>query len=406
MRPRVDSAEERLARLLDLQSLLAQLSRDISPALELQPVLHTVLEAMRSLVEFRGGSICLVDDAGNVRMAAADPPASADVLAAWVPVGTGLAGRVISTGLAVYSADLDHDARVGPALRHLGSNREVASYLAVPLVTLGRVTGLVQVDSPERDAFDEADLQVLELLASQVAGAIESARRHEQVVELERLKSDFIARASHELRTPLTIVSGFTETLLGLWTDLDEADRTQILRRMQHATQRLQRLVEELLTVAGYEAGVIAPHPKRVLLGEVLEQVRADALHPDHVTVDCPEDLAVVADPKLLAHALRLLVDNALKYAGDAHVVAAVEAETGDTLVAVVDHGPGVPPVLRDHVFERFTRGDDSSPGMGLGLPLVKMLAGDVGARVELDHPREGGAVFRLRFPLKENERF
>lgn len=399
MRPRVDSAEERLARLLDLQSLLAQVSRDISPALELQPVLHTVLEAMRSLVEFRGGSICLVDDFGNVRMAAADPPASADVSAARVPVGSGPAGRVISTGLAVYSADLDHDAGVDPALRQLGSNRGILSYLAVPLVTLGRVTGLVQVDSPSRDAFDEADLQVLELLASQVAGAIESARRHEQVVELERLKSDFIARASHELRTPLTIVSGFTETLLGLWPTLDDADRTQILHRMQNATQRLQRLVEELLTVAGYEAGVIAPHPSRVLLLEVLEQVRADALHPDRVTVDCPANLVVVADPKLLAHALRLLVDNALKYAGDAQLVTAVEADTGDTVIDVVDHGPGIPPVLRDRVFERFTRGNDSQPGMGLGLPLVKMLAGDCGARVELDHPREGGAVFRLRFP-------
>jgi signal transduction histidine kinase len=399
VRQRVDNAEERLARLFDLQSLLAQVSRDIGPALELQPVLHTVLEAMRSLVDFRGGSICLVDEVGNVRMAAADPPAGPDVLAASVPAGTGLAGRVIASGLAVSSPDLDDDERVDPALRRLGTNGGVVSYLAVPLVTLGRVTGLVQIDSPERDAFDDADLQVLELLASQVAGAIESARRHEQVVELERLKSDFIARASHELRTPLTIVGGFTETLLALWPELDDDERTQILHRMQNATQRLQRLVDELLTVAGYEAGLISPHPVPVSLCDVLGQVQDDALHPDRVTVDCASSLAVVADPKLLTHALRLLVDNALKYAGDAQLVAVVEADTGDTIVEVVDHGPGIPPVLRDRVFERFIRGHDSNPGMGLGLPLVKMLAGACGAGVELHHPPDGGAVFRLRFP-------
>jgi signal transduction histidine kinase len=400
VRQRVDTAEERLARLLELQSLLATVSRDIGPTLELGPVLHTVLDAMRSLVAFRGGSICLIDETGNVRMAAADPPASPEVLAARVPIGEGLAGRVISSGLTVYSADLDHDARVDPELRQLGSNRGIVSYLAVPLVTLGRVTGLLQVDSPARDAFDEADLTVLELLAAQVAGAIESARRHEQVVELERLKSDFIGRASHELRTPLTIVSGFTETLLGLWPEMEDEQRTQILQRMQNATQRLERLVEELLTVAGYEAGVISPHPVELPLHEVLEHVQADALHPERVTVDCIANLRVVADPKLLAHALRLLVDNALKYAGDAQLVAAVEVETGDTLVDVVDHGPGIPPVLRDKVFERFTRGDANNPGMGLGLPLVRMLAGGCGARVELLHPANGGAVFRLRFPL------
>src|SRR5687767_6788515 len=231
---------------------------------------------MRSLVDFRGGSICLVDEVGNVRMAAADPPAAPAVLAAWVPVGTGLAGRVIASGLAVYSPDLDDDDRVDPALRRLGTNQGVVSYLAVPLVTLGRVTGLVQIDSPERDAFDDGDLQVLELLASQVAGSIESARRHEEVVELERLKSDFIARASHELRTPLTIVAGFTETLLGLWPELEDEQRTQILQRMHNATQRLERLVDELLTVAGYEAGVISPRPVELPLPEVLARVQGD----------------------------------------------------------------------------------------------------------------------------------
>jgi two-component system sensor histidine kinase KdpD len=358
VRQRVDTAEERLARLLELQSLLATVSREIGPALELGPVLHTVLDAMRSLVDFRGGSIGLLDEAGNVHMAAADPASAA--------------------------------AAAGDS----------ASSLSVPLVCLGRVIGHLDVESPVPDAFDEEDRVLLEGLAAQVAGAVESARRHEQVVELERLKSDFIGRASHELRTPLTIVSGFTETLLGLWPELEDEQRTQILQRMHNATQRLERLVDELLTVAGYEAGVISPHPTELPLSEVLAHVHADALHPERVTVDCMPNLRIVADPKLLAHALRLLVDNALKYAGDAQLVAGVEMETGDTLIDIVDHGPGIPPMLRDRVFERFTRGDAGNPGMGLGLPLVRMLAGACRGRVELLHPRDGGAVFRLRFPL------
>ena len=390
--------EDRLSRLLDLQSLLHNVSRDIGPALELQPVLHTVLEAMRSLVDFRGGSICLLDKDGNVYMAAADPPASPEILAARVPAGTGLSGQVITTGLSVYCPNLDEEPRVDPALRSLGSNRGMHSYLAVPLICMGRVIGLLQVDSVNVDAFDDYDVQVLEGLGNQVAGAIESARRHEEIVRLERLKSDFIARVSHELRTPLCIVGGFTETLLALGPQIDDEQRIQIYQRMQTATRRLQNLVDEVLTVAGYEAGVIAPHPTEVALAELCDGVRHDCADPGGVEVDVPVAVRLIVDPKLLRHALRLLVDNGLKYAGHARIQAAVDADSGAVLLDVVDRGPGIPVHLRDRVFERFTRGDDTSPGMGLGLPLVRMLAGGVGARIEMHHPPAGGALFRLRF--------
>src|SRR3954468_18943209 len=92
MRRPTRTAEERLESLLALQSLLGRVSRELGVATELQPVLATVLAAMRSLVEFRGGSVCLVEN-GEIRMAAADPPATPDVMDARMAVGEGLAGR-------------------------------------------------------------------------------------------------------------------------------------------------------------------------------------------------------------------------------------------------------------------------------------------------------------------------
>lgn len=92
MRRREASAEERLERLLELQTLLARVAREIGPALELQPVLNSVLRAMRSLVDFRGGSIQLVD-AGLISIAAADPPVSEDVARARFPARAGLGVR-------------------------------------------------------------------------------------------------------------------------------------------------------------------------------------------------------------------------------------------------------------------------------------------------------------------------
>src|SRR4051812_27122060 len=141
-------AEERLERLLALQTLLARVARDLGPATELASVLTTVLSAMRSLIHFRGGSVGLVTG-GEIRIAAADPAPTPDVLDARLPIGQGLAGRVVATGEAIFCPDLDADERVDPGLRRLGSNAGMKSYLAVPLICLGQVIGLLQVDAAE-----------------------------------------------------------------------------------------------------------------------------------------------------------------------------------------------------------------------------------------------------------------
>jgi signal transduction histidine kinase len=407
MRRRARTAEERLERLLSLQSLLARVTRDLGPATDLQAVLTTVLDGMRSLVDFRGGSVCLLEN-GEIRIAAADPQPSEEVLAARLAVGEGLAGRVVSSGLAVYSPDLDADARVDPELRRLGSNAQMRSYLAVPLVCLGWNIGLIQVDAEEADAFDQDDLALLEGLATQVAGAIESARRYEQVIELERLKADFMGRVSHELRTPLTIIAGFATTLIAHEERLDGTQRREMLERIDAAAERLEVLIDELLTVTGFEAGVMVPTPVDVDVAEVLQavvtdlinEIRADAPDPARLMVQCQPGLRLWVDQRLLRHGVRLLVDNALKY-GTRATITGTTTEAGGVRIEVVDDGPGVPSEQRERIFERFTRGPgETRPGMGLGLPLVRLLAGGLGARVEVDDGADGtGAVFRLVFP-------
>jgi len=396
MRQRDATAEDRLHKLLALNTLLSRVSSEIGPALELEPVLQTVLRAMRSLVEFKGGTIQLVEH-GALYIAASDPAVSPDVAAARLPVGSGLGGRVVSTGKRIYSADIQRDARVDPALRQLGSNATIRSYLAVPLVCLGRVIGVMQIDSSEADAFDSDDLAVLEGLATQVAGAIESARHNEEVMELERLKSDFLARVSHELRTPLTIAGGFLNTLLLNDDRIEARQRLQMLRRVESATERLGVLIDELLSVTQFEAGVLEPMPRDLALPEILTAVRDRAVEPALITVRCPPELRLTVDARLLTHALGLLVDNALKYAGDAEVRAGVD-DRGHTYVEVVDHGPGIPAHLAERVFDRFMRGDHTEPGMGLGLPLVRTLAIGLDADCRFIDPPGGGATFRLTF--------
>lgn len=390
------SAEERLDRLLDLQSLLARVSREIGPALELQSVLTTVLVAMRSLVEFRGGTIQLVDERG-VYVAASDPPVSQEILDARVPVGTGLSGRVISTGKRIYSPDIQHDDRVDPQLRRSGTNAPSRSYLVVPLIVLGHVTGALQVDSNEIDAFDDDDVAVLEGLAVQVAGAIESARRREDLLEVERMKSDFIARISHELRTPLTVMGGFTDTLLMHGDRIGPEQQHEVLGRIKTSITRLASLIEEILTVSSLDAGLSQVKPEEVEIGELLRETARLSIDPSRVTVDMAGTKMLVTDPVILRHLVNQLIDNALKYGGDAEVTC-VDGDDGHPRIVVRDHGPGIASHDREKVFERFYRGNHTGAGMGLGLPVVRQLCAALDASITLDDAPDGGARFTVRF--------
>lgn len=396
IRERGKSAEERLERILELQTLQARVAREIGPALELEGVLSTVLESMRTLVDFRGGTIQLVDELG-VYIAAADPPADDEVLRSRVPVGTGLSGRVISTGQAMYSPDLPNDERVDKALARRGSNAPTRSYLAVPLVVLGSAIGVLQIDSNEKDAFDDDDIAVLEGLAVQVAGSIESARRREDMLEVERMKADFIARISHELRTPLTVIGGFTDTLLLHGERIGPVQQHEVLGRIKTSVGRLSSLIEEILTVSSLDAGMTRVRPEDVDVCELLAEVAHLSMDDSRVEIECDPGQRMVTDPVILRHLVNQLVDNALKYGGDA-VLCCRRGDDGRMEIVVRDHGPGIAESERQRVFERFYRGNHTGAGMGLGLPVVRQLAASLDATISLDDAPGGGARFTLRF--------
>jgi signal transduction histidine kinase len=392
--PAKPDADDRYERLLEVQALMARANREIGPAIDLGHVLRSVVSTMRSLVSFRGGGVCLLGTDG-IRMAASDPPVSAEVEAMRLPVGEGIIGSVVATGETIYSPDVTVDPRVDEAMRNTGSNVAVRSYLAVPLVTLGEVIGALQVDSPDVDAFRDEDRVLLEGLATQVAGAIESARRYEAITELEVMKSDFIARVSHELRTPITIVAGFVDTLLHNDERLDAVTRRQMLERIDVATARLTGLIDELLMLSRLEAGVVAANVEPVALAAVLPDVRRQSGRPEAVELDVPTDLVIATDRDLLVRALGLLVDNALKYAGDCRVVAR------ERQIEVLDSGPGIPPEQRSRVFERFARAnvDTTIPGMGVGLPMARTLLAAAGADLSLEDGEDGtGTRMVVRF--------
>lgn len=380
-----------LIRTVEAHALLAEVSASMGPAIDLDTTVRNVLAAMRRLMEFRGGSVCLVED-GYIRIRAAEPEPSAEVLAARLPVGEGIAGRVVATGESVYSPDLDHDERVDPTLRRLGSNAGMASYLAVPLISLGRVIGLLQVDSPEPNAFDAVDETLLRGLGAQVANAIESARQFEAVQALEQRQRAFLQMVSHELRTPLTIARGFTAELAKDPT-LDAAARTHLLERTRAALARMGALVEEMILWT--ELGRVGNEPSRepTPLGPLLDRIVARSAAPELVTTSCPVDARALTDPRLLSLGLEALVDNAIKYAGGGTVT--VTSTDSGTRIEVADSGPGLPEEITDRGTGGFSwaEGRGGTSGLGLGLSMAATIAEMLGGRMRIDSSPAGTVV-------------
>jgi K+-sensing histidine kinase KdpD len=384
---------ERYERLLEVQSLMARVSREIGPALDLDQVLTTVLAAMRSLVEFDGGVISLLEGDELVMVATDPAPSGSGTMR--TPATTGIAGQVLATGESAWSADLRIDDRVSDTFREIAQRRGIASYLCVPLICLGDIIGCIQVHAARVDAFDDEARVLLEGLAIQVAGAIESARRYEMISQLEVLKSDFIARVSHELRTPITIMSGFVSTLLTNHDRLDGDTRHRMLERVDVATARLSGLIDQLLMLSRLEAGVVAANVEVTDGASVLEEVRRQSERPEAVDVRCAEGLLLTTDASLLIRALGFLVDNSLKYAGGCAI------EAADGVIEVVDRGPGIPLSKRSHVFERFTRANEDTTvaGMGIGLPMARTLLAAAGADLTIEDPADGvGTRLVVRF--------
>lgn len=162
--------------------LLLRLARQITGRHDLDDVLAEVFRSLRPLVEFGGGSIQLLDDEGWIQMAACDPIAPAHVMSQRIPLGGSVAGRVILTEHPVYLPDIatQDEAPAGqPPGRRVSTG--VRSYFAVPLVADGRAIGVLQIDSPQADAWADGERAVFLAAAPVVAAAIQNARAHHQV---------------------------------------------------------------------------------------------------------------------------------------------------------------------------------------------------------------------------------
>ena len=242
------------------------------------------------------------------------------------------------------------------------------------------------------------------------ATTAELRRANERLRELDRLKDDFVSTVSHELRTPLTSIRSFSEILLDN-PALAQHQRQEFLRIIVTESERLTRLINDMLDLAKIEAGKLEWHMQCVSVSEVAREA-ATALgqlfRDKSVTLEVRLSNSLsttVADRDRLFQVVVNLLSNAVKFSPRdvGMVTLTVENDTDGIRLSVADNGPGIAPSDREAIFERFRQVGDTltakPEGSGLGLAISRMIVEHFGGRAWVEDTPAGGAIFRVWLP-------
>jgi PAS domain S-box-containing protein len=416
-------------------SFLAEASARMTSSLDYETTLR---EVARALVPGMADwcALNLVDAQGDLRTVASEHATGAqEQLAVQMRLVYPRSGQpyspvleVLRTGQAQLFVDVD-----ASVLRSMSRDDEQLrmwqaiaprSAIIVPLSGQRGVMGnlsLITTSASDR-RYGAVDLALAEDLARRAALAVENAQLYAQAQmaiytaeEAVRMREEFLSVAAHELRTPVTSLLGFAQLTLRALEQDEDLDRDRLHRALvvvNQQSEKLRRLVAQLLDISRIQSGRLTLELRVVDLSELLREVvrameQQSAYHTLHLV--CPQSMLVRIDPLRFEQVLTNLLDNAIKYSpmGGPVQIDVSSPDVDHVQVAVRDHGPGIRPEYREHIFERFYQaGEDPEhvAGMGLGLFISRQIVELHGGSIGAQFPDDGGARFVVTLPALHPE--
>ena len=355
--------------------------------------LERLASLLRSVLDSTLDGIVLTDLEANIQIA------NRPMRRLAVDLGFGGGANVVDQLLSVSERVIESERYV-ETMRRLRSHPEQSSADEFELVG-GR--SFVGYTAPVRG---EAGL----------IGRIWTLREVTQERELDRLKDEFVATVSHELRTPLTSLMGFLEMVRDGEAGELTAEQERFLAIVHRSSERLQRLVGDLLFVARLDAGGLQLHVEddvalADVVAEAVEYASASARsHDVRLALERDGEVVVRGDRGRLVQLVGNLLSNAVKFTpGGGNVTARVFAGNGHGVVEVEDTGIGIPKAEQERLFERFFRSstatDQAIPGTGLGLAITRAIAEAHGGRITFRSQPAEGTTFRVEIPGAEKRR-
>lgn len=340
----------------------------------------------------------------------------------YVPMGKGIAGLVAQNRqLMIVNDTIGIELLSVPA----AIRDQISSLMAAPLIVEGRLIGVVNIGTTRAHEFTIEDAHLLQLVSDRMALSIQQARLYESETiareeaeqaqaELQKAneeKDEFLGLVSHELRTPITSIYGGVRVLRSRGDRLDEESRAGVLLDIEHETERLHRLVEDLLVLARLELGQeIEKEP--VMIQRTLDKIVASyqSRRPNReITLSVEPTLPPVnAVPLYIEQVMRNLLSNADKYSPINEPIEVKATREGDSVaVTVIDRGVGLDPAETSRIFERFYRSNATAKkaqGIGIGLTVCKRLIDAQSGRIWAEPGEERGLMVSFTLPVYEEE--
>lgn len=415
---------ERERRRTEQLSMLHQVSSIIMSTVELDELLERTASTIREQLGFEMVSIGLVEGKDVVLRALSARGESALPRGYRQAIGRGITGKVVATGESMLVRDVELSPDYTPAIAN------IASEMCCPLRVGEKVIGFLDVESSEKESFDERDLDVLQTVADHISQAVENARN---LASLEAMREDLVAMVVHDLRNPLTVIQSALDILTNqldsasarasVHSSLPFRSLRKYLLNGQSAGQEMLVLINGLLDLQKMESGAHELRYQRCLPADLVNsvaqrtQVVADA-HSIRLSAEVSPDLpSFECDIDLVSRVLENLLSNALKYTPAEGAVKISVSAAPEKLVkkrlkraipalvfAVEDTGPGIPHEDRERIFEKFAvvklrRRAEKKLSTGLGLAFCRHAIKAHGGDIWIESGSESGSRFCALLP-------
>jgi signal transduction histidine kinase len=378
----------------------------IAQATEWKPALDEISQLVHSIIIFDNLAVYLSDSKNNsvdvmyARAMGRGRKAEADV--SW---GETLANQIIACNQTILRE---------PSLDPKQDRLQQAYMLGIPLTAQRICLGAIIFIRFGGPSFDTESQQLAEFIAGQITLLIQCQNLQLEYQKLEaqqaqsQLQEDFISTITHELRNPLGFIKGYTTTLLRSDTTWDQTTQQEFLEIIDHETDRLEELIENLLDSARLQSGQLKMQFRPVSTDSLINTVitRTRLHYPDlTITIETDKNVPpVMGDAGRLAQVLENLISNAVKYAPGSDIAIIVRKEKEYACISVKDRGPGIPEQYISHLFERFYRIPNQEPnvhGSGLGLYICKQIVEIHRGFISANSIEGKGTSFDIRLPFK-----
>ncbi len=400
----LERAQKRVVQI----GLVNLVASKLTSSLDIDELLNSASDSIQTNFQYFDVTILLVNREENELILTAHAGNYVDFLPHGYrqKISHGIVGWVAEHGQSVLANDVSLDPRY-LAYQYHNTNSE----LALPIIIDNEVVGVLNVEDTKLYAFDETDVVVLETLCDQLASAIHNAKLFDQIkkanqrlVELDRLKTDFVGIVSHDFRTPLSTIMLAAKSLLR--REISPERLREYLNIIVDQADKLSKLAEDTLSFAKIESGQLNYQFKVVnveaIIQEAVSMVKVSAGHSFESSVDLNCSF-VRGDQNKLRQVLQNLISNAVKYSpagGQIKVIVTPSDQPDEVLFAVGDQGLGIPEEYLGRLFQKYTRVDSGEAGKikgtGLGLWICREIIKAHGGRIWVESEVGKGSTFKF----------